>query len=87
MYFPLSPNGQGLFAKYNKKLQKFLKPSTSYTFLRSFQRLFIKHNDIIHKANYICFSVMGLSMFFFYFLFVIASLALTYGWVECPMNI
>jgi len=30
---------------------------------------------------------MGLSMFFFYFLFVIASLALTYGWVECPMNI
>ena len=26
-------------------------------------------------------------MFFFYFLFVIASLALTYGWVECPMNI
>merc|ERR1719400_2172841 len=31
--------------------------------------------------------LMGLSMFFFYFLFVIASLALTYGWVECPMNI
>jgi sodium/potassium/calcium exchanger 2 len=30
---------------------------------------------------------MGVSMFFFYFLFVIASLALTYGWVECPMNI
>jgi len=28
--------------------------------------------------------LMGVSMFFFYFLFVMSSLALTYGWVDCP---
>jgi hypothetical protein len=30
---------------------------------------------------------MGLSMFFFYFLFVAASLALTYQWVSCPIEL